>query len=406
MKAYILMVGSELLSGMMVDTNSSYIAEELNKYSIEISGKMIVGDKMADIKDALKIACDRADIVVMSGGLGPTIDDLTRDAVAEFLGKKMVIDEKRFEMMKERYKNIITGVMPERNIRQVMFPEGAYIVENKKGSACPFYIDKVVCFPGVPYELQDTFPRFMEYYSAEKDIKTSLYIKDILVWGIPESELERRILDIIEDEKEVFIEFLVKDYGIIIRLLCDISLKEKADIIKIKIYERVGESIFGEDEERIENILVELLKKEWLDISVAESCTGGLIASILTGVSGVSEVFTEGLITYSNESKMERLGVSKEALDKHGAVSTYTAREMLRGLKTDTGIAVSGIAGPNGGSEDKPVGTVIIGTRIHEDIVAEKYFFTGDRDRIRRRAAVTALDNMRKRLKKYIQEKG
>lgn len=405
MKAYIVLIGSELLNGMMIDTNSTYIAEELNKYGIEIAGKITIGDKMTDIIDAISIAEARADLVIMSGGLGPTIDDLTRDAVAEYYKLPLILDEARLEMMKERYKNIFKGEMPERNIRQVMFPKGSYIIENAKGSAAPFFIGKTACFPGVPYELQDALPKFLTYFAEKNSIKSTLKIKDILVWGIPESELEKRILDLIEDEKEVFVEFLVKDFGIIIRLLYEDKFAVRANEIKDSIYGRVGDSIFGEDDDRIEKLIVDMLKKEWLEISVAESCTGGMIASILTSVPGVSEVFKSGYVTYSNESKTKLLRVSEETINRHGAVSVQTVKEMLVGIDTETGIAVSGIAGPGGGTPEKPVGTVVIGTKIKSEIHAEKYFFTGDRERIRRRAAMTALDVMRKNLKKYIQEK-
>ncbi len=400
MKCHIISVGSELLNGMMIDTNSIYMAEELNKYGVEIAGKTVVGDKIDDIVNAIGFAKKNAEVVIMTGGLGPTIDDLTRDAISKYTGKKLVRYEDEFEKLKAKFLSYKIE-MPERNIRQVMFPEGSYIIENNKGSAQPFYVDDIVAFPGVPEELKDSFPRFCEKLSIDKCLNSKIFIKDLLVWGIPESQLEEKILDIVENEKEVFVEFLVKKYGIIIRLLVDENKKDKANLIKKHIYNRISEYIFGEDGDRLENLLVEEIAKKEYTISTAESCTGGMIAQTIVGVSGVSKVFKEGFITYSNESKIERLGVKKETLEKYGAVSKETVIEMLKGLKTDTGIAISGIAGPEGGTPDKPVGTVVIGVKIKDLYIAESVLVRGDRERIRERSAMSAIHMLLSELKKY-----
>ena len=400
MKCHIISVGSELLNGMMIDTNSIYMAEELNKYGVEIAGKTVVGDKNDDIVNAIGFAKKNAEVVIMTGGLGPTIDDLARDAISKYTGKKLVRYEDEFEKLKAKFLSYKIE-MPERNIRQVMFPEGSYIIENNKGSAQPFYVDDIVAFPGVPEELKDSFPRFCEKLSIDKCLNSKIFIKDLLVWGIPESQLEEKILDIVENEKEVFVEFLVKKYGIIIRLLVDENKKDKANLIKKQIYNRISEYIFGEDGDRLENLLVEEIAKKEYTISTAESCTGGMIAQTIVGVSGVSKVFKEGFITYSNESKIERLGVKKETLEKYGAVSKETVIEMLKGLKTDTGIAISGIAGPEGGTPDKPVGTVVIGVKIKDLYIAESVLVRGDRERIRERSAMSAIHMLLSELKKY-----
>ena len=196
MKCHIISVGSELLNGMMIDTNSIYMAEELNKYGVEIAGKSVVGDKIEDIIKAIEFACKSADIVIMTGGLGPTIDDLTRDAISCYTGKKLVMYDEELKKMKDKF-SVYKIEMPERNLRQVMFPEGSYIIENRKGSAQPFFISNIAAFPGVPEELYDSFPRFCEKLSVDYDLNSRIYIKDILVWGIPESQLEAKILDIV-----------------------------------------------------------------------------------------------------------------------------------------------------------------------------------------------------------------
>ncbi len=399
MKCHIISVGSELLNGMMIDTNSIFMAEELNKYGVEIAGKSVVGDKIDDIVKTIEFAKKNSDIVIMTGGLGPTIDDLTRDAISKYTGKELILYDEEFIKMKEKFA-VYKIDMPERNIRQVMFPEGSEIIENKKGSAQSFYIEDIAAFPGVPEEVRDSFPRFCEKLSIDRGLNSKIYIKDILVWGIPESQLEEKILDIVENEKEVFVEFLVKNYGIIIRLLVDENKKERAEKIKSDIYMRIQDYIFGEDSDRLENLLVEEIAKREYTISTAESCTGGMIAQKIVGVSGVSKVFTEGFITYSNESKISVLGVKKETIDKYGAVSKETVLEMLAGLKTDTGIAISGIAGPDGGTTEKPVGTVVIGIKIKDMYMADTFLIRGDRDRIRERSAMSAIHLLFTELKK------
>jgi nicotinamide-nucleotide amidase len=399
MKCHIIIIGSELLNGRMIDTNSSYIAEELNKYGIEITGKSIVGDKKEDIISVLKKFYNENDILLLSGGLGPTIDDITRDAVADFLKSDLIFSDIEFNKLKNRF--IRMGIeMPERNKRQALFPENSKIISNDKGSAPAFYVDKIAVFPGVPIELENTFNKFIKRFAEENNLNSNIYIKDILVWGLPESELEKRILDIVEKEEEVFVEFLVKDFGIIVRLMSDETLKNKSDNIKEKIYERIGEYIFGEDEDRLENLLKKELEKYNYTISLAESCTGGLITSHLVSVSGISQFLKEGLIVYSNEAKVERLNVNMNTIKEFGAVSSETVKEMLEGLKTDTGIAVSGIAGPEGGTVEKPVGTVYIGVKIKDNYEIKKHFFRGDRERIRQRAALTGINELINFIKK------
>lgn len=292
MKCVIITIGSELLNGKMVDTNSVYMAEELNKYGIEIAAKIVAGDTIDDILNAIEFADKTADLIITTGGLGPTIDDLTRDAISKYTGKELVLYKDEFTKLKERF-ILYNYVMPERNIRQVMFPAGSYIIENKKGTAAPFITGKIAAFPGVPEELKDSFPRYCLKIAEDYSLKSKIYIKDILVWGLPESQLEKEILDIIENEKEVFVEFLVKDFGIIVRLLVDDYKKSRAENLKNMIYGRIAEYIFGEDEDRIEKLVVQHLKDKKLKLKTAESCTGGLIAAKIVGVSGASEVLNQ-----------------------------------------------------------------------------------------------------------------
>ena len=398
MKAGIFLVGTELLNGATIDTNSIYIAEELNKYGIEIEFKMTVRDVMDEIVKALKYAKKNVDLVILTGGLGPTDDDITKEAMAKFLKKKLVVDEKeKNELLKkyEAYKN------PNKtNFKEVEKPEGAVSFKNDVGMAPAVYVDGLVAFPGFPNELKNMFPKFLKYYVKENNLKTQIYIKDIITYGIGESVLENTVKDLFTEEG-IFYEFLVKDYGTLIRLQTSSKNKKNVEKIVKKLYNRISEFIIGEDNDRIENTIYECLNsgKKPLTISTAESCTGGMIASKLIEVPGISENFIESIVSYSNEAKIKRLKVKKETLEKYGAVSEEVAREMLAGLKTDVAISTTGIAGPGGGTKEKPVGLVYIGIRVKDEVKIFRRELKGDRNKIRQRAMMHALYNLLKILK-------
>lgn len=399
MKAILILVGTELLNGGMVDTNSIYMADELNKYGIQIESKITVGDYIDKIIEAIDYAKKHSDLVIMSGGLGPTIDDLTKEAIAKYLGKKLVVDEDELNELKGKFKARNLAFI-ESNIKEVEKPEGAVTFKNGAGMAPAVYIDGIVCFPGVPIELYDMFPKFLSWYAEEKKLNIDeIYIKDLITYGIAESHLDDQIKEFFT-EKGIAYEFLVKDFGIMIRLQGKASNKNIVEKIVEKIYNKVGDNIFGENSERLESLIINRLREEKKTISVAESCSGGLLASTLIDVAGASEVFIEGVVTYSNEAKMARLGVKKETLEKYGAVSEETAREMVVGLKTDVGISVTGIAGPSGGTKEKPVGLVYMGIRVGNEIFVEKKIFSGPRKKIRERAVLHSLFCLNKILKR------
>ena len=398
MKAGIFLVGTELLNGATIDTNSIYIAEELNKYGIEIEFKMTVRDVMDEIVKALTYAKKNVDLVILTGGLGPTDDDITKEAMAKFLKKKLVIDEKEKKELLKKYKSYKNP--NKTNFKEVEKPEGAISFKNDVGMAPAVYVDGLVAFPGFPNELKNMFPKFLKYYVKENNLKSQIYIKDIITYGIGESVLETTVKDLFT-EGDIFYEFLVKDYGTLIRLQTKIENKKNVAKIVKKLYNRISEFIIGEDDERIENTIYECLNsgEKPLTISTAESCTGGMIASKLIEVPGISENFIEAIVSYSNEAKIKRLKVKKETLEKYGAVSEEVAREMLAGLNTDIGISTTGIAGPGGGSKDKPVGLVYIGIKVKDEVKVFKRELKGDRNKIRQRAMMHALYNLLKILK-------
>lgn len=384
MKVGVILVGTELLNGGMLDTNSLYIAEELNKYGLEMKFKITVRDFRDEIYSAIDYCKKNVDLIIISGGLGPTLDDITKEVIAEYVKKPLIVDDDELEELKEKF---IKGgyIFTLINTKEVEKPKGAITFKNDVGMAPAVYIDDIVAFPGVPKELYNMLPKFLDWYVKEKKIlDNEIYIKDLITYGIAESLLYEAVREFFTEEG-IYYEFLVKDYGILIRLQSKMSNKNKVEKIVKKIYNKIGEFIFGEDNDRLEKKVVELLKKLNMNISTAESCTGGMLASKLIDVPGISEVFYEGVVSYSNEAKINRLGVRKEILDKYGAVSEEVAKEMVMGLTTDVALSTTGIAGPDGGSEEKPVGLVYMGIRIKDKIYVEKRVFRGDRNKVRER---------------------
>lgn len=399
MKAGLILVGTELLNGGMLDTNSLYIAEELNKYGIEIEFKVTIRDFMDEIIKTIDYGKRNVDLIIMSGGLGPTIDDITKEAIAKYLDRPLIVEENELSELKEKFQRAKINFV-DINVKEVEKPKGAITFRNDAGMAPAVYIDGIAAFPGVPKELYDMLPKFLKWYSKEKNIDTDeIYIRDILTFGLAESLLDQEIRDFFTEDG-IYYEFLVKNYGTIVRLQSKESNKNKVEKIVEKIYNKIGNYVFGENADRLEKKTVELVKKLGMNISTAESCTGGMIASRLIDVPGVSEIFKEGIVSYSNDAKMKRLGVKKETLEKYGAVSEETAREMVMGLDSDVAIATTGIAGPDGGTPEKPVGLVYIGIRVRNDVYIEKRFFNGDRMKIRERAVSQSLFSLIKILEK------
>lgn len=399
MKAGLILVGTELLNGGMLDTNSLYIAEELNKYGIEIEFKVTIRDFMDEIIKTIDYGKRNVDLIIMSGGLGPTIDDITKEAIAKYLDRPLIVEENELSELKEKFQRAKINFV-DINVKEVEKPKGVITFRNDAGMAPAVYIDGIAAFPGVPKELYDMLPKFLKWYSKEKNIDTDeIYIRDILTFGLAESLLDQEIRDFFTEDG-IYYEFLVKNYGTIVRLQSKESNKNKVEKIVEKIYNKIGNYVFGENADRLEKKTVELVKKLGMNISTAESCTGGMIASRLIDVPGVSEIFKEGIVSYSNDAKMKRLGVKKETLEKYGAVSEETAREMVMGLDSDVAIATTGIAGPDGGTPEKPVGLVYIGIRVRNDVYIEKRFFNGDRMKIRERAVSQSLFSLIKILDK------
>jgi nicotinamide-nucleotide amidase len=398
MRAYLILVGSELLNGAMIDTNSIYMAEKLNEIGVEVVGKIFAHDKIEDIKKSISYAKENADLVILSGGLGPTIDDLTKEAIGEYLDKALVVDELHKKEMERKFAERGIKVLTK-NLKEVSVIEGSEVFYNEPGIAPAFFIENISAFPGVPMELKNMFPKYLTYIKEKFKLNEKLIVKDYIVWGIPESLLEEKIKDYFTDDR-IFLEFLVKDYGIVVRMVTEEKNSTILNDLSLKLQKILGDSILYEGYKPSEEVLVKKLLEKGLKISLGESCTGGMITEKIVSVSGASGTLVEGIVTYSNESKVERLRVKEETLNNYGAVSEETVKEMMEGLKTSVAIAVSGVAGPLGGTEEKPVGTVYIGIKLDNEFFINKYLLKGDRERIRIRACYTAINNLLQILEK------
>lgn len=407
MKCEIISVGTELLLGQIANTNSKFISEMLTTLGIDVYFQTNVGDNKSRLLECLKIASERSDLIILTGGLGPTIDDLTKETVAEFFSLRLIedIDTKlKIQSYFERSKRNLT----QNNYKQALFPEGAKILPNDNGTAPGFIIEKnkkiVVVLPGPPAEL---IPMFKNYvYSYLKPLSDEIIVSKVIkMFGISESQVDEMVNNLLVSQNPT-VAPLVGNGIVTLRITAksDDPLKAKnmIDEYEKNIKKLLGEYIFGVDDDTLESVVLNLLKTKNLTLSTAESCTGGLLSKKITDIPGASEIFKFGAITYSNESKQEILGVSKNTIEKYGAVSEETAREMAVNVKdiakTDYGLSITGIAGPSGGTPNKPVGLVYIGLAYKDAVHIKKIISNGNRDKIRLNSAMNALDMLRRHL--------
>ncbi|MBP2071657.1 MAG: nicotinamide-nucleotide amidase [Thermoanaerobacterium sp.] len=407
MKCEIISVGTELLLGQIANTDAKFISEKLTSLGIDVHFQTNVGDNKSRLLECLKIASNRSDIIILTGGLGPTMDDLTKETVAEFFGLKLIEDTDT-KLKIEAYFKKSMRKMTQNNYKQALFPEGSKILPNDNGTApgCIFEKNgkKVVILPGPPSELIPMFNNYVYPFlkSLSNDIIVSRVIK---IFGIGESQVEMMVSDMLLS-KNPTVAPLIGNGFVTLRITAKSDDVQKAkkmiDNIEASLRKIFGEYIFGVDDDTMESIVLNLLKNKGFTLSTAESCTGGLLSEKITSVPGASEVFKFGAITYSNESKENILGVSSEIIRKHGAVSEETAREMAMNVKniskTDYGLSITGIAGPSGGTIEKPVGLVYIGLAYKDEIYVKKLISNGNRDKVRLNSAMHALDMLRRHL--------
>lgn len=405
MTAEIICVGTEILLGNIVNTNAAYISRECAGLGLSVYSQEVVGDNDERLGAVFSEAFRRSDIVILSGGLGPTEDDLTKETVCRVLDIELVFDAKAKAGMEKFFQRI--GHKPtENNYKQAMVPDGCTVLYNENGTAPGMIIEKdghyAVLLPGPPEELVPMFEKQVRPYLAglSHDIIYSVTLKEC---GIGESLLEEKLLDLIDGQSNPTIATYAKtgrsEVRVTARAESADAAKELVKPVVKEIKSRLGAAVFTADEnEDIEDAVIRLLKKYGLKVSVAESCTGGLICSKLVNVSGASDVFTHGFVTYSNKAKRKVLGVNRDTLKKYSAVSKEVAKEMAKGCiftaDSDVSVAVTGYAGPYD-TKDEPKGLVYIACSVKDKVIVEKYNFNGDRAKIRESAAVRALDMLR-----------
>jgi nicotinamide-nucleotide amidase len=407
--AEIIAIGSELLTPDKADTNSLWITERLNSIGIEVKQKTIVGDDEPRLEEAIKDALKRSDIIVMTGGLGPTEDDITRKAVARALGRRLVFDNKILEDIRNKFERM-KRKMPEQNSRQAMVIDGAKVLSNPNGTAPGMFLEHqkkdIAVLPGPPRELKPMFENFVmpKFVAKAGDVRV---VRRILrVVGMGESAVDELIAPVYTQYKNPQTTILFNRSEIEIHLTAqgrtEQEAENKLDELEGKIEEKLGHAIFAFRGETMEEVIGLKLTVGRYTLAVAESCTGGLIAERITEVSGSSAYFMEGVVAYSNEAKIRTLKVPRKLIEKHGAVSAEVAEAMAIGVKkrakTDFGISVTGIAGPTGGTEEKPVGLVYIALADDAHVEHRKLMLPGDRHLIRWRASQAALELLRRRL--------
>lgn len=402
-KAFIISTGTELLSSSMSDTNSEFLRRELVDMGFDIIGRMVVGDAEDGLKTAFEAGWALADLIISTGGLGPTFDDLTRTAASTTAGVALEMREDVASQIRAFFAGI-GRKMPASNLRQAMFPIGADVLNNLKGTAAGTYLSKdgktLILLPGPPHEMENMFlneakPKLQHDYQAFLPVHARQFIK---TFGLGESQLEERIQDLIVNSEAIEMGILASNTEVMVKILArNQDAIPQMESLTGQIVERLKGYVFSlNEEDNIETRAVELLKKNHHSLSIAESCTGGLLSRMITNVPGASEVFWGSVVSYNNYAKMRFLGVQEATLQSYGAVSPETAGEMAHGIKNvsecDWGISITGIAGPGGGSAEKPVGLVYvacIGPGVEQ---VKKLTIGGDRERIRNFAARSALN--------------
>jgi nicotinamide-nucleotide amidase len=408
MNAEVVAIGTELLLGQNVDTNSSWIARELALLGVDVYAFQQVGDNEKRMEEALKLACDRSRVVITTGGLGPTVDDLTRKVAAKVGQKTLIYYEHIVKEMEARF--FRSGrPFPKSNLNQAFIPQGATIVPNPVGTA-PGFIMKVgkshlVCLPGVPREMKAMFETTVRPFLKSLEPATSIIKSRVYrTTGISESRLNEVIADIFESSTNPTIGVLAHPEGVDIRLTAKSATEEEADRLIDELgktlTQRLPSTIYGLNEEELESIVGQMLTTRHMTLATAESCTGGLISSRITKVPGSSNYFLRGYVVYSNEGKSDMLNVDPKLIEKKGAVSAEVCKALAENARTQSKASVTlsttGVAGPSGGSDEKPVGLVYIGLSDENGTLTFKFLFTGEREVVQAKAAQAALELLRR----------
>lgn len=408
MIAELICVGTELLMGQILNTNAHFIAKELAPSGIDMYHQVVVGDNPKRLKEAVRTALSRADVVLLSGGLGPTDDDLTKETVAEALGKELILFEEEWDRIVSYFNSKGRTVAPN-NRKQAMFPRDAVILPNPNGTApgCIMEADgrAAVLMPGPPRELRPMFLNHVLPWLLEKS-GHRLYSRELRIFGMGESDVTYRLDDLIKNQTNPTIAPYAKTGEVTLRITArcrdDTEGTALVEPVIETIRAAIGDVVYDTNGRELAEVCHHALVAAGKTLAVAESCTGGRLADAFINYPGSSAYFIEGDVTYSNDAKMRRLGVRKETLDTFGAVSEECAREMAEGARraanTDFALSTTGYAGPDGGEPDKPVGTVFVALASADGTVVKRLNLFGDRDRIRHTAMLNALDLLRRNI--------
>ena len=398
MNAGIISVGNELLMGFTLDSNSTWIARKLLDLGIKVDLKLTIADNEGEILEAFKTLSSRCDVILCTGGLGPTSDDVTKSAYCDFIQAELELNEDYLEELKKKFEDRQL-IMSDSNREQAMVPDKGETIPNSLGSALGLkYVDEenhIYVMPGVPSEMK----RMMDETvlpELEQLPRDELHVTTIRLTGIMESALYDQVKDLLNDNV-VKVAFLPGFLGVDVRLMS----RDKDSLLELsgQFFDRLGNYVYAEDWETLEDAVGRLLIERGLTLATAESCTGGLLGNRITNVAGSSEYYLGGIVSYSDAAKMNLLGVSQETLKEFGAVSEETAQEMALGarrvLQSDVGVSITGIAGPTGGTEDKPVGLVYIAVDVAGDVAVRKFVFSEDRRYNKELSAQAALNLVR-----------
>ena len=396
--------------GQIVNTNAAFLSRELNGLGINVLYHLTVGDNPHRLEKMLKYGLEFSDLIITTGGLGPTQDDLTKEIVAKSLDKELVLHGRTLNRIKDFFKKMNRN-MSENNIKQAYFPTNSIVLENDRGTAPGFILETnkkvIVSLPGPPMEMQNIFQSSVKPYLFDKS-NHKIKSKVLKFVGMGESQLETSLEDLITNQTNPTIATYAKGGELALRITAkgktDEEIEGLVNPIVMEVEARLKEYLYSYSGESLEKVVADMLMVNNITISLAESCTGGLLASKFTSISGISKVLDRGIITYSNVAKMEELNVDEEILKNYGAVSKEAAEAMAIGLKsvtnTDICISITGIAGPTGATLQKPIGLVYLGIATNKSVLVKKLNFNGDRNRIRNYTVIAALNLIRKTIQR------
>lgn len=409
-QASIITIGDELLIGQVIDTNSAWMAQQLNKAGIRVCRRVAVGDAWDEIWNALDEESKHADIILITGGLGPTADDITKPLLCKYFNGKLVVNEAALENVKYLFEKVFRRpIHSDRNLKQAEVPDTCTVIQNKRGTAPGMWFEKdgkvYMSMPGVPHEMQGMMISDVIPLLAKKFNVANIAHRTLLTFGIGESMLA----DLIQDFEEALPSHIklayLPNYGMVRLRLTSIGdnksvIEKEIDEQFTVLQEKVKDYLVTNEDEPMQDVVAKLLKRYKKTVSTAESCTGGYIASLITAKPGASQYYNGSVVSYSYQAKEDLLGVEKNVLESLGAVSEQVVTQMAKGamenLKTDYTIAVSGIMGPGGGTDDKPVGTVWVAVGSNQKINTQKFQFRFDRERNIILTATNALNLLRK----------